>query len=40
VRVIVLPSLMMLLGRWNWWPGRRGLDTPQVVRAPRRYSAV
>ena len=22
VRVIVLPSLMILLGRWNWWPGR------------------
>ncbi len=22
VRAIVLPSLMMLLGRWNWWPGR------------------
>jgi RND superfamily putative drug exporter len=22
VRVVVLPSLMMLLGRWNWWPGR------------------
>jgi putative drug exporter of the RND superfamily len=22
VRVIVLPSLMTLLGRWNWWPGR------------------
>jgi RND superfamily putative drug exporter len=21
VRVIVLGSLMMLLGRWNWWPG-------------------
>jgi RND superfamily putative drug exporter len=21
VRAIVLPSLMMLLGRWNWWPG-------------------
>jgi RND superfamily putative drug exporter len=21
VRVIVLPSLMNLLGRWNWWPG-------------------
>ncbi|WP_375487039.1 MMPL family transporter [uncultured Jatrophihabitans sp.] len=30
VRVIVLPSLMMLLGRWNWWPGR----TPQPVAAP------
>ena len=22
VRVIVLPSLMTILGRWNWWPGR------------------
>jgi RND superfamily putative drug exporter len=22
VRVILLPSLMILLGRWNWWPGR------------------
>jgi RND superfamily putative drug exporter len=22
VRIIVLPSLMILLGRWNWWPGR------------------
>jgi RND superfamily putative drug exporter len=22
VRTILLPSLMMLLGRWNWWPGR------------------
>ncbi len=22
VRVIVLPSLMTLLGRANWWPGR------------------
>jgi RND superfamily putative drug exporter len=23
VRLIVLPSLMILLGRWNWWPGRQ-----------------
>ena len=22
VRAILLPSLMVLLGRWNWWPGR------------------
>ena len=22
VRVIVLPSLMVLLGKWNWWPAR------------------
>jgi RND superfamily putative drug exporter len=35
VRTVVLPSLMMLLGRWNWWPGRLSrppapaLDRPQ-----------
>jgi putative drug exporter of the RND superfamily len=22
IRVIVLPALMTMLGRWNWWPGR------------------
>jgi RND superfamily putative drug exporter len=22
VRTIILPSLMMLLGKWNWWPGK------------------
>ena len=33
VRVIVLPSLMMLLGKWNWWPGRRGLSAPAAVAA-------
>jgi len=26
VRTILLPSLMMLLGRWNWWPGRIRVD--------------
>ncbi len=29
VRVIVLPSLMMLLGRWNWWPGRIRVSAPE-----------
>jgi putative drug exporter of the RND superfamily len=29
VRVIVLPAIMMLLGRWNWWPGRIQLATPE-----------
>jgi RND superfamily putative drug exporter len=28
VRAIVLPSLMMLLGRWNWWPGRVARPVP------------
>jgi RND superfamily putative drug exporter len=32
VRVIVLPALMTLLGRWNWWPGR----PPGGVRAEQR----
>jgi RND superfamily putative drug exporter len=22
VRIVLLPSLMALLGRWNWWPGK------------------
>jgi putative drug exporter of the RND superfamily len=22
IRVIVLPALMTMLGKWNWWPGR------------------
>ncbi|MDT4948467.1 MAG: putative drug exporter of the superfamily [Pseudonocardiales bacterium] len=35
VRVIVLPSLMMLLGKWNWWPGRPpGPDV--TAREPQR----
>jgi RND superfamily putative drug exporter len=21
VRLLLVPSLMTLLGRWNWWPG-------------------
>jgi RND superfamily putative drug exporter len=29
IRTIVLPSLMVLLGRWNWWPG-------QMPPAPQR----
>jgi RND superfamily putative drug exporter len=35
VRVIVLPSLMMILGRWNWWPGRRGPARPSITESAR-----
>ena len=28
IRVLVLPSLMALLGKANWWPGRIGSDAP------------
>ena len=31
VRTILLPSLMMLLGRWNWWPGRIRVTKPAPV---------
>jgi RND superfamily putative drug exporter len=33
VRAIVLPSLMMLLGKWNWWPG--GIRRPASSVAHR-----
>ena len=23
VRALLVPSLMAILGRWNWWPARR-----------------
>ena len=38
VRMIVLPSLMMLLGRWNWWPGR--IPAPQVTQPGRELASV
>jgi RND superfamily putative drug exporter len=34
VRTIVLPSLMMLLGRWNWWPGGVRVSQARAVRQP------
>ena len=34
VRIIVLPAAMLLLGRWNWWPGR----TPGATRRARRHA--
>jgi RND superfamily putative drug exporter len=39
VRAIVLPSLMMLLGRWNWWPGRV-TPTPSREAEPARLVGV
>jgi RND superfamily putative drug exporter len=39
VRAIVLPSLMMLLGRWNWWPGGVGRPVPARSAAPQREPA-
>ncbi|HZC72066.1 MAG TPA: MMPL family transporter [Jatrophihabitans sp.] len=38
VRTIVLPSLMMLLGRWNWWPGRVRAGAVSTAREPELVS--
>ncbi len=34
IRVIVLPSLMTILGRWNWWPGRAPARAEGVAAQP------
>jgi len=36
VRTLLVPSTVILLGRWNWWPsrlGRRGARSPGQARA-------
>jgi RND superfamily putative drug exporter len=30
VRALMVPSIVLLLGRWNWWPGR--IETPSLTR--------
>ena len=40
VRAIVLPSLMTLLGRWNWWPGRIDAKAADPAPAMRELSRV
>ena len=41
IRVIVLPSLMTMLGRWNWWPGHVAAGRPPGARVGRyRLSAL
>jgi putative drug exporter of the RND superfamily len=39
VRAVVLPSLMALLGRANWWPSRLSRRTPAYVPAAEPESA-
>ena len=38
VRALLVPSIVMLLGRWNWWPTRRlaagSADTAPLAKAP------
>jgi RND superfamily putative drug exporter len=29
VRTLLVPSTVVLLGRWNWWPSRINIDRPE-----------
>jgi RND superfamily putative drug exporter len=29
LRSLLVPSLVVLLGRWNWWPSRLAMDAPE-----------
>jgi RND superfamily putative drug exporter len=33
VRTLLVPSTVVLLGRWNWWPSKLTMDHPEAVAA-------
>jgi RND superfamily putative drug exporter len=35
VRTLLVPSTVVLLGRWNWWPSRLTIDEPDVPAGER-----
>jgi RND superfamily putative drug exporter len=39
VRTLLVPSTVVLLGRWNWWPSKLTMDRPEVP-APASGKAV
>ncbi len=39
VRTLLVPSTVVLLGRWNWWPSKLTMDRPEVP-APAAGTAV
>ena len=34
VRTLLVPSTVVLLGRWNWWPSKLTIDEPDVPAGP------
>ena len=30
VRTLLVPSTVVLLGRWNWWPSKLTMDRPEA----------
>ena len=39
VRALLVPSIVMLLGRWNWWPTRRLAADPADTSSPAKAPA-
>ncbi len=35
VRTLLVPSIAVLLGRWNWWPSRVDVDRPEPPESGR-----
>jgi len=31
VRTLLVPSTVVLLGRWNWWPSKLHMDQPEEI---------
>jgi RND superfamily putative drug exporter len=40
VRTLLVPSTVVLLGRWNWWPSRVTMDRPAGAEPPAGRSAA
>jgi RND superfamily putative drug exporter len=40
VRTLLIPALVVLLGRWNWWPSRLSRRVTEVQPAPPVMQAV
>jgi putative drug exporter of the RND superfamily len=36
VRTLLVPSTVVLLGRWNWWPSRLNVDQPDIPADERQ----
>ena len=34
VRTLLVPSTVVLLGRWNWWPSSLDIDEPECLGQP------
>ena len=40
VRAVLVPALVSLLGKWNWWPSERGRRTRRSTDAPSRVTPL